>query len=167
MKIEVPLKRGFLPDKYGAKAAPEFQLDDHPIVSFPLVIEDTPLNTQTYALTLVDFDAIPVCGFAWIHWTAANIPVELNHLPENASRELHNFVQGKNSAAGALVNGPTEISQGYIGPKPPEGVHNYTLSVYALDTALPLDNGFWMNELLDVMQDHVLAKAKIQLPYEL
>lgn len=100
MKVNVPLDHGFLPDKYAKKAAPEFQLKDHPIVSFPIDIQDAPAGTQTFALTLVDFDAIPVCGFAWIHWTAANIPVELNHLPENASRELHDFIQGNNSAAG-------------------------------------------------------------------
>lgn len=166
MKVNVPLDRGFLPDKYAKKAAPEFQLEDHPIVSFPIDIQDVPAGTQTFALTLVDFDAIPVCGFAWIHWTAANIPVELNHLPENASRELHDFIQGNNSAAGYLVGGDQKISRNYLGPRPPEGVHNYTLTVYALDTELPLENGYWMNELLDAMKGHVLEKVKVELPYE-
>lgn len=166
MKVNVPLNHGFLDDKYAKNAAPEFQLEDHPIVSFPIKMEDVPAGTQTFALTLVDFDAIPVCGFAWIHWTAANIPVELNPIPENASRELHDFIQGNNSAAGYLVGGDASINHNYLGPRPPEGVHNYTLTVYALDTKLPLSNGYWMNELLDTMKGHILAKAKIELPYE-
>ena len=39
MKVNVPLDHGFLPDKYAKKAAPEFQLKDHPIVSFPIDIQ--------------------------------------------------------------------------------------------------------------------------------
>ena len=139
MKVNVPLDRGFLPDKYAKKAAPEFQLEDHPIVSFPIDIQDAPAGTQTFALTLVDL---------------------------NASRELHDFIQGNNSAAGYLVGGDQKISRNYLGPRPPEGVHNYTLTVYALDTELPLENGYWMNELLDAMKGHVLEKVKVELPYE-
>ena len=166
MKVDVPLEKGFLPDKYGFKAPAEFQLDGHPIVSFPLVIQNAPLQTETFALRLIDYDAIPVCGFPWIHWTAANIPVELNHLPEDASQELHNFIQGKNSAAGSLINGKAAITECYIGPHPPKGVHNYTLTVYALDTKLPLHNGYWFNELREAMKEHILATAEIELPYE-
>ncbi len=167
MQIEVPLDKGFLPAKYGAKASAEFQLDDHPIVSFPINIQDAPVGTQTFALSLIDFDTVPVCGFAWIHWLACNIPVELNHLPEDASQTLHNFIQGNNSAAGSLVHGPEEICHCYLGPRPPEGVHNYTLTVYALDTELPLKNGYWLNEFRETIKEHVLAKAKIDLPYEM
>nr|WP_321314719.1 YbhB/YbcL family Raf kinase inhibitor-like protein [uncultured Ligilactobacillus sp.] len=166
MKVYVPLEHGFLPDKYGAKAAPEFQLEDHPIVSFPIKIQDIPTGTKTLALTLIDFDAIPVCGFAWIHWLACNIPVDLNNLPENSSQTLHNFIQGKNSLAGSLVNGPKNISQCYIGPRPPEGVHNYTLTIFALDTTLPLQNGYWLNDFLSVAKEHIITKTKVELPYE-
>ena len=45
MKVNVPLDHGFLPDKYAKKAAPEFQLKDHPIVSFPIDIQDAPAGT--------------------------------------------------------------------------------------------------------------------------
>jgi phosphatidylethanolamine-binding protein (PEBP) family uncharacterized protein len=31
--------------------------------------------------------------------------------------------------------------------------------VYALDTKLPLTDGFWLNQLMDAMDGHILAEA--------
>lgn len=165
MQISVPLNNGFLPDEYGKYASASDMLADHPIKSFPIKISAVPAGTKSFALAFVDFDSTPVCGFTWIHWLAANLPVSMSSIPANASRELASqFVQGNNSNAGALVNGDTQISRGYVGPQPPDKNHDYTLTVYALDTMLPLKDGYWLNEFLHAVNGHVLAKAKMTIP---
>lgn len=165
MKISVPLKDGLLADEYGKYAPASAMLAGHPIKSFPITVTGLPVGTKSLALTLVDYDSTPVCGFTWIHWLAANIPVNLAKLPANASRDLADqFVQGRNSNAGALVNGDPQIITGYVGPQPPDQTHDYTLRVYALDTILPLENGYWLNEFIHTAHSHVLEHGKIDLP---
>lgn len=165
MQVSVPLENGLLADEYGKYAPASAMLADHPIKSFPISISDTPAATKSFALVFVDFDSTPVCGFTWIHWLAANIPATMTTIPANASRKLADqFVQGKNSNAGRLVNGDPRISSGYVGPQPPDKAHDYTLTVYALDTDLPLADGYWLNDFIHQSAGHVLAKAKATLP---
>lgn len=165
MRISVPLVNGSLPDKYGKYAPISDMLADHPTRSFPIQITNAPAGVKSYALVFIDFDSTPVCGFTWIHWLAANIPATMTAIPENASRAAGDqFVQGNNSNAGALVNGDERIRQGYVGPQPPDKNHDYTLTVYALDSTLPLTNGYWLNDFYHAAQGHVLAKATATLP---
>ncbi|WP_283680031.1 YbhB/YbcL family Raf kinase inhibitor-like protein [Lentilactobacillus sp. Marseille-Q4993] len=164
MKISVPLENGLLPDKYGKHATEK--LDDKPIVSFPISIEDGPAHTKTFALLLIDWDAIPVGGFAWIHWTAANIPGDTKEIPEDNSRKLIvPMIQGANSTAGGLVGNTNPASAWrYNGPQPPDATHDYHLHVYALDSSLDLKDGFWLNEMQKQMNGHVLEEAVVSLP---
>ena len=164
MKISVPLENGLLPDKYG-KYAKE-KLDDKPIISFPITISDAPANTKTFALLLIDWDAIPVGGFAWIHWVAANIDGKVTEIPEDNSRTLKvPMVQGRNSTAGAIVgNQNPDSAWRYNGPQPPDAVHDYQFNVYALDSTLDLSDGFWLNELQKKMAGHVIDTATIAIP---
>ncbi len=165
MKISVPLENGLFADEYGKYAPTSAMLADHPIKSFPIKVTDLPAGTKTLALTFVDYDSTPVCGFTWIHWLAANIPATMTDIPANASRDLADqFVQGRNSNAGALVNGDSQIITGYVGPQPPDQTHDYTLRVYALDTTLPLKNGYWLNEFIHAAHGHILDHVKIDLP---
>ncbi|WP_353989827.1 YbhB/YbcL family Raf kinase inhibitor-like protein [Pediococcus argentinicus] len=148
MKITVKLdSEGFLPDKYGKNAPAEYLKNDGPILSFPIEIDDLPQNTQALALTLIDYDAVPVAGFPWIHWIATDIPVT-NIIPEDASRINKNITQGKNSMVSRYINvtDPT-LNTRYAGPKPPEN-HDYTLTVFALSQPTHLSEGFYLNELL-------------------
>lgn len=165
MKISVPLKDGLLPDEYGKYAPASEMLADHPVKSFPIKITGAPAETKTFAIVFIDFDSTPVCGFTWIHWLAANIPATMTEIPENASRKLADqFVQGNNSNAGSLVNGDPQITKGYVGPQPPDKNHDYSLRVYALDTELPLENGYWLNDFLHAADGHILSKAKFTVP---
>ena len=165
MKVSVPLENGLLADEYGKYAPTSAMLADHPIKSFPITVTDLPTGTKTLALTFVDYDSTPVCGFTWIHWLAANIPATMTELPANASRDLGDqFVQGRNSNAGALVNSDPQIITGYDGPQPPDQTHDYTLRVYALDTTLPQKNGYWLNEFIHAAHGHILDHGKIDLP---
>ncbi|MCD2255997.1 YbhB/YbcL family Raf kinase inhibitor-like protein [Agrilactobacillus fermenti] len=165
MKILVPTEDHYLDDRYG-KSGKSLNASLQSI-SFPIYITNPPVDTQSFALTLVDFDAIPVGGFPWIHWLVADIPADTREIPENASRSgVIPFIQGRNSTAGAYVgvNNP-EINQHYANPAPPDKDHAYTLTVYALDKKLNLQPGFWMNELYRAMKQHILASQKLELWY--
>lgn len=165
MEITVSLPNNLLPDKYGKYAAPDDIKNGKPVISFPIKLSDIPADAKTIAFTFTDPDSIPVCGFEWIHWTAANIPSSQTELPENFSHTATApIVQGKNSSASPLLDGPKDVATGYNGPYPPDQTHDYVLKVFALDDNLDLENGFWMNELLHKMDGHVLATAQQVIP---
>ena len=165
MHISVPLnEHGLLADKFGKFAAPTDMAADHPVRSFPIKITAIPEGTKSLALTFVEFDSTPVCGFTWIHWLAANFPADTTLIDEDASRTGSNFIQGKNSNAGRLVNGDPAITTGYVGPQPPDKTHNYTLTVYALDQVLDLQDGYWLNDFRHAASGHVLERAHLDLP---
>lgn len=140
-----------------------------PTRSFQLSWQDLPKNTVSLALTLLDHDAIPVCGFTWIHWTAANIDPSLNSLPENASLSMK-LLQGVTSWSSRLLPPEVQLTlaedQGYGGCAPPPGqTHCFTLTVYALDTLLTLQPGFYANELLTTMEGHIVDQAILKFWY--
>ncbi|CAJ1188914.1 PEBP family protein [Companilactobacillus paralimentarius DSM 13238 = JCM 10415] len=165
MDVNVSLPNNLLPDKYGKHAAPEDIKNGKPLISFPIQLSNLPADTKTIALTFTDPDSIPVCGFEWIHWTMANIPNSQLEIPENFSRLAQSpIVQGKNSTASPLFDGPKDLATGYNGPYPPDQTHDYILKVFALDDNLNLENGFWMNELLHQMDGHILDQAQITIP---
>ena len=164
MRVSIPLENGYLPDRHGKYAPPECTVDKHPCVSFPIEIAEVPEGAQSLALAFIDYDAIPVGGFCWIHWTACNIAPDTALIPDNASAlESIPMVQGLNSdwspLAGAHKN-PAVICR-YAGPFPPNADHEYTLEVYALDCMLDLEEGFYLNELRRAMRGHVLEKVEI------
>ena len=166
MKIQVPLEKSLLPGKYGSFASESERINGKPAMSFPIKISDAPANTKTFAIFMNDFDSVPVCGFAWIHWLSANIPANISEIPEDASR-YHDFemVQGSNSNQSRFLPANSGPVIGYTGPQPPSGIHNYTLRVYALDTELELEDGYWLNEFLDKSKGHILATAELELPF--
>jgi hypothetical protein len=154
---------GYLEDKFG------YRDDQKPNRSFHLTWSDLPKDAKTLALIFVDYDAIPVCGFPWIHWACANIDPKLNELPENASAEM-NLLQGVNSRISPFLQGNKKISKedaiGFAGCAPPDKTHTYTLYVYALDTKLNLAKGFYANELIKAIEGHILAQTKLEMMYK-
>lgn len=167
MRISVELEHGLLPDRFGKYAPEEYQLDDHPIRSFPIEIADVPEGACSLALTLLDYDAVPVGGFCWIHWLACDVPPDTTLIPENASVSgAIPCVQGSNSDWSPLAGGHTDprIINRYAGPYPPDKTHDYTLSVFALDCKLNLTEGYFLNEFRRAIRGHVLAEATLELP---
>lgn len=140
-----------------------------PTRSFHIAWEDLPEKTKSLALTFVDHDAIPVCGFSWIHWTVANINPADGSLPENASEEL-DLLEGINSWASPLLPSITKLldeeATAYGGCAPPDRPHLYTIEVYALDTLLNLKPGFYMSDLYHAMHGHMLAKVRLEAVYK-
>lgn len=166
MKISVPLIDGYLPDKYTKHAHNQYKTQDKPTWSFPINIDDAPNGVRSYAVEFLDYDSIPVCGFMWIHWLAANFSGDLKQIPENVSKDSNfdgKYVRGNNSGAGSLVGLDDSFNKDYLGPQPPDKIHAYTLTVYALDTVLDLKEGYWFNEFKNEIKNHVIEKETIEL----
>lgn len=159
---------GYFDDKFGHRGT-QFLKDKKPNRSFHLAWENLPADTKSLALTFVDHDAIPVCGFSWIHWTVANIDPLLGELPENASVDM-NLLEGVTSWNSGILPREwyldKEDATGFGGCAPPDQPHRYTVNVYALDTKLNLSRGFFLNELLKAMEGHILDKATIHGYYK-
>lgn len=152
-----------IPDSYAKKATE--RIDGCPVKSFPFEIIDIPAGAKYLALTLVDYDAIPVAGFSWIHWSVADIEVTDNfiNIPEDFSRQTK-LSQGKNSQISKFVGKTNpEVTQRYTGPQPPNEDHWYTLTAYALSKPTKLKDGFYLNELYHAIADKVVAKAQVNL----
>ena len=162
MKLSSPFKDNVLPDTYAKGAS--VQVRGNAVISFPFMIEDAPKGTKTFAWTFVDYDSIPVCGFAYIHWVVANVPSDMTTISEDFFFFYAKHTHGKNSLVSKFLNEDnSDIYDGYMGPYPPDKDHVYTLTVYALDCELPLENGFYMNDLRHAIKGHVLAKEELDL----
>ncbi|CAK1231056.1 YbhB/YbcL family Raf kinase inhibitor-like protein [Fructobacillus fructosus] len=162
MKIQTPFQ-GALPDKYGKQAPENFRIEGIPACSFPFELADLPNGTKDLAITFIDYDAVPVTGFPFIHWIATGFgPVTV--VPEDISQTSQTLLQGQNSFGSKFYpDYGKDIVEHYGGPMPPNKDHDYTLTVFALDRPLELANGFYLNDLLRAMNGHVLDQAQIQV----
>ena len=165
MKIKVTTENGYLPTKYSKFAEAKFQYKGNPCISFPIEFSDLSDKVKSIAITFLDHDSIPLCGFTWIHWLACNITSTINYLPENISVDNSlNIVQGQNSFASTFV-GETDsnITNRYAGPTPPDKEHEYTLKVYGLDKELDLKQGYFMNDFYKAINGHVVESDELKM----
>ncbi|RRD22792.1 YbhB/YbcL family Raf kinase inhibitor-like protein [Fusobacterium canifelinum] len=157
------IKNGIIDKEYGGKG--KETIKGVGSRSLPLEWENSPEGTQSYAIVMLDHDAISVVGMSWIHWTVANIPKDKKDLKANESRENKNLIQGLNSWISPLANFTKEEASFYGGPMPPKD-HNYTIIIYALDTELDLQKGYYLNELYQKMKGHILATSVLEGVYK-
>lgn len=160
MEIKLHLENGFLPDKYAKRAT--VKEAGSAVISFPFELSGLPEGTKYLAWSLVDYDSIPVCGFAWIHWVVSDVPVT-SEIPEDFSR-TYAGPQGYNSTVSKLLNEPAAVHAGYIGPTPPDKDHDYTLRVYALSDKLNLPAPYYYNDFLRALKGKVLAESRYDIP---
>lgn len=156
---------GVLEKKYGGYG-------DEPRVSFPLEWSNVK-EAKSYALYVIDYDAIHVVGYPFIHWVVANI--HENKLEFDATHKNKSIIQGQNSltTVGWRNSQGREISKeellrnaNYMGPYPPDKTHTYTIFVFALDVDnLNLKDGFFLDEMLHEMEDHIIQYDKINFSY--
>lgn len=139
-------ERGAIPTRYTC---------DGPDVSPPLSWSSVPDGTRSLALIADDPDA-PSGTF--VHWVIYNLPPDTRRLPEEVpSRET------LPSGARQGVNGAGSV--GYMGPCPPSGAHRYFFKVYALDTELDLGGRATKEDLVNNMEEHVLAQGQLMGTY--
>ena len=77
-----------IPDDFAKAAAPEYFNGGVPVVSFPFYIDDVDPEARYLHWEFVDPDSIPVCGFEWIHWSVANLPIDALMYDFNDSHAL-------------------------------------------------------------------------------
>ncbi len=143
---------GKMDDRYGMRGAQ--QAGGVPTLSLPLSITDAPEGTVCFALRMLDPDSVPLAGYAWVHWLAANYATA--EWAENASIDsAADMVQGKNDFG----------KTGYGGPTPPNKPHTYAFTVYALDAPLDLKNGFSQKDFDKALEGHILAEAQFTGEY--
>lgn len=157
------LENGVFPDRFG-KRGEVFSPSGMPSYSIPFEIIEAPEQTQSFAVVLDDKDAITASGFVWIHWLIADL--KRTALPENDSVTAQDYVQGANSWASVLTNFSLAEASAYGGMAPPNCLHRYDLTVYALDCVLNLPQGFRFNDLHYAMQGHILAQAGLTGTYD-
>lgn len=127
----------------------------HSQLSLPLEITGAPEGTVCFALYMDDPDAVPVVGYRFVHWMAANITE--SSIPEDFSRQ----------AGESAVQGKSDFGDiGYGGPAPPDKDHTYVITVYALDAQLPLSKGFSKDEFTAAVKGHALATATLEGLYK-
>lgn len=118
-----------------------------PDLSLPLTFTDVPINAQSLVVTLEDTDIMP----AQTNWVVFNIPADTPGLLEGSL------------PAGAVegLNGQNKI--GYSGPCPKDfqGIHHYSIKLYALDSNLDLPSGADKVTVKHAMRGHILEQAEL------
>jgi Raf kinase inhibitor-like YbhB/YbcL family protein len=116
-----------------------------------LVWSAPPPGTQSYALVVIDRDAL--LG-SFVHWILYDLSPQMRELPEGFSKQRYlpdGVRQGQNSY--------NEI--GYVTPCPPWGTHRYVFVLYALDTKLGLPAGATREQVEKAMNGHILAHGEL------
>ncbi len=164
MKIITNFENNTIPKQYGKHADEENKLGGIPVTSFPFSVEEVPAEAKYLHILLIDYDAIPVIGFPFIHWTVANIDANQTSFPENWSRDESTKTQGINSYASILMKdwapNQDEVKNIYVGPGAPDKDHDYELIVYATEEKLNLEEGFLYNDMRKALDGKYIAKSK-------
>ena len=88
-------------------------------------------------------------------------------MKENESQTATDFIQGANSWISIQGNQQNRGQASYYGDMtPPDKAHIYELHIFALDEMLDLKNGFYLNELYEKMEGHILEEAILKGIYE-
>ncbi len=127
-------------------------------ISPPLRWTKVPSKAQSLALIVEDPDAP---NLIWDHWILFNLPANINQLNAHITPENIKYKKAK--------HGKNNFDQlKYGGPCPPkgDGPHTYYFKLYALDTMLSLDAGVQKKQLLQAMENHIVAQGQLKGTFE-
>ena len=129
-------------------------------VSPDLSWSELPEGTRSLVLIIADPDAPDPAAprMVWDHWLLYNLPMDSGGLPAAVAPE--------DLPAGTLGGLNSWGRVGYGGPCPPIGRHRYFHILYALDTELPDLRQPTKDQLLGIMQGHILERAELIGTYE-
>lgn len=112
-----------------------------------------PSEAKSLVLIMDDPDA-PMGTFD--HWVVFNIPAATTGFTEAITKYPEGTQLGRNSYK----------SNDYKGPCPPDKMHRYFFKLYALDILLGLKSGASKADVLNAIQDHILAEAQLMGKYD-
>jgi Raf kinase inhibitor-like YbhB/YbcL family protein len=126
----------------------------------PLEWSGVPETARSLSLIVEDPDAP---GGTFTHWVLFDLPPDLKGLSEGIPPEG----EVKLTPGGATARqGKNDFGKlGYGGPCPPGGIHRYNFLLYALDAGPDLKPGATREELLRVLQGHILAEGRLMGRY--
>jgi Raf kinase inhibitor-like YbhB/YbcL family protein len=133
----------------GDPIPPQFTCDGQN-TSPQLAWSGVPDGTEQLALIVDDPDA-PSGNFVhWVMWgfAPADTPIAAGKVPRTA-------IQGQHGAGG----------EGYTGPCPPSGVHNYVFQLFALSSAPQVPPGADDQQLRDAIADITIGEATLTGTY--
>lgn len=122
--------------------------------SVPLEWGDEPAGTRSFLVEMVDHHPV---AHGWVHWLVVDVPTSVHAIAEGASGTPE-------MPAGSLELPNTGGRMGYGGMQPPvgSGVHDYEITVLALDVAhLGVNPGASLDEALAFAEGHILASASV------
>jgi Raf kinase inhibitor-like YbhB/YbcL family protein len=120
-------------------------------ISPELIWGDIPAGTKSLALICDDPDA-PMG--TWVHWIIYNIPPTYKGLKQDIPQD--------SELPDGMLQGRNDFNRiGYGGPAPPPGKnHRYFFRLYALDIMFSDATTLTNDNLIRLMQDHILGKAE-------
>ena len=131
---------GFIPTEYTCEG-----IDISPPLSWQNINKDT----KSFVLIVDDPDA-PVG--TWVHWVVYNIPPDITGFREN--------VDFSNTQIKTGLNDFGKIKYG--GPCPPPGKpHRYFFKLYAVDIPTDFREGLSKNELLRLINEHIIDSCEL------
>jgi Raf kinase inhibitor-like YbhB/YbcL family protein len=129
-------------------------------ISPPLKWTNVP-NVKAWAVIVEDPDAPREKPF--VHWMVWNLHGEVTALPAGLPNSdflatPQGGIQGRNDMGG----------YGWFGPRPPagHGLHHYYFQVFALDDLIDMGPETPLDELLNALKAHTLAKGEMTATYE-
>lgn len=122
----------------------------------PLEIDGVPDDAESLVLVCDDPDAAPVAGHTWDHWLVWDVDPDVGSIPEGWD------------AADATEGYNDYVEQGYGGPSPPEGSHDYRFKLLALDSELEMPEETRKQRLGSAiaMEAEVLATTQLVGTYD-
>jgi Raf kinase inhibitor-like YbhB/YbcL family protein len=117
----------------------------------PLHIDGVPDGTESLVLIMDDPEAKGVAGHVWDHWIVYNIDPEIDEIPRGQAPD------------GATVAYNDFVEQGWGGPSPPEGAHDYYFKLFALDGTIDYPAGIRKARIGSViaMETEILAQTQL------
>lgn len=129
---EIPERHGYM----GENVNPE------------LIIEEVPQEAEALALVFKDPDAEKMAGKTWIHWTLWNIPADTGKIEEGEAPGLEGITDFRKT--------------GYNGPNPPDGPHDVSFHLYALEECLEVEEEASYEDLKKAIDGKVIEKAVLE-----
>ncbi|AEV96026.1 YbhB/YbcL family Raf kinase inhibitor-like protein [Pediococcus claussenii] len=170
MNVTTTFNNNIIPDQFGMNTDTQNLTNGINQHSFPFNISNLGSETHYLAWTLIDYDTIPLIGFAWIHWQLANYPVTYDEVQIEADLSLKvDYPQGKNSLISIIqrIRKPLwklkstheNLESHYQGPRPRSGIHHYRLTVYGLRHPLVIQKGFYQSDLMNQLDTSVVTES--------